>query len=55
LSTQAGHRYHAVVAEDPELPHPDYSTWSHRAEYNNRDLVMPPDRLITALEGMEQV
>jgi capsular polysaccharide biosynthesis protein len=54
LSTQAGHRYHAVVADDPELARPDYSTWSHRAEYNGRDLVMPAERLVAALELMEQ-
>jgi len=52
LSTQIGHRYHAVVADDPELPRPDYSTWSHRVEYNNRDLVMPAERLLAALEVM---
>jgi capsular polysaccharide biosynthesis protein len=54
LSTQAGHRYHAVVADDPELPRPDYRTWSHRPEYNNRDLVLPAERLLAALDVMEQ-
>jgi hypothetical protein len=53
LSTQIGHRYHAVVADDPELPRPDYSTWSHRVEYNNRNLVLPAERLMAALEAID--
>ena len=53
LSTQIGHRYHAVVTDDPELPRPDYNTWSDRVEYNNRNLVLPAERLMAALEAID--
>jgi hypothetical protein len=42
-----------VVADDPELPRPDYNTWSHRVEYNNRNLVLPAERLMAALEAID--
>jgi capsular polysaccharide biosynthesis protein len=52
LSTQANHRYRAVVADDPELS-PDYRTWSHRPEYNDRNVFLPPERLQRSLEAID--
>ena len=49
LCSAMDHRYHALIAEDPEMTRPDYITWQHRAELNNRNIVVPPIRLQNAL------
>jgi hypothetical protein len=52
LSHGLGHHYHALVADDPELPRPDYSTWGHHPEYNDRDVIIDPARLTDALQSL---
>jgi hypothetical protein len=52
LSTRLGHEYHAFVAEDLEQKWPDYSTWSGHPEYNDRNLLVPIDRLREYLSSM---
>lgn len=54
LCAQAGHFYRALIAEDPEFPRPDYRKWSHHPEYNDRNLIVPLDRLKAALDSMDQ-
>lgn len=49
LCSAIGQRYRAFVADDPELPTPDYAEWTHDASFNNRDVVVDPRRLATAL------
>jgi hypothetical protein len=52
LAQGAGHHYTAMVATDPELPRPDYTTWDHHPEYNERNIIVDPARLATMLAGM---
>lgn len=49
LCIAMGHRYHALIADDPEMARPDYTTWQHRPELNSRNIVVPPAKLQTAL------
>ena len=54
LASSLGQRYYGVIAEDPELPRPDYATWQHSPDsYNSRDVVLPAKRLEVALEWLE--
>lgn len=52
LSQGCGHTYHALIADDPELPRPDYANWGHHPEFNARDLIIDPARLDAALTAM---
>jgi hypothetical protein len=52
LCHAAGHHYHALVASDPEIPVPDYASWTHQALYNDRDIVIDPARLAVALDRL---
>jgi hypothetical protein len=52
LSHGLGHHYHALVADDPELPRPDYTPWGHHPEYNDRDLIIDPAQLTAALQSL---
>jgi glycosyltransferase involved in cell wall biosynthesis len=53
LASALGQHYSALIAEDPELPRPDYATWQHNAVYNERDIVLPADRLEAALAALD--
>ncbi len=53
LASSLGQRYSALIAEDAELPRPDYTTWQHNAVYNGRDIVLPVERLETALASLD--
>lgn len=52
LAQACGHSYHALIANDPELPRPDYTNWGHHPEYNRRDLIVDPARLDAALSAV---
>jgi tetratricopeptide (TPR) repeat protein len=52
LCSQLGHTYSCLIADDPEYPRPDYSTWLHRPEYDRRDIILPIEPLIGAVERM---
>jgi capsular polysaccharide biosynthesis protein len=49
LASSLGQRYSALIADDTELPRPDYLTWRHDPAFNNRDIVLPVERLRAAL------
>jgi hypothetical protein len=51
LCSQLGHRYTAMIAEDPEHQRPDYATWQHLPEYGTRNISMPIDRLQAVLRS----
>jgi hypothetical protein len=53
LCSQLGHRYSCLIANDPEYPRPDYRTWLHQPEYNSRNITLPIELLIDAVEAME--
>ena len=53
LCSQLRHRYSCLIADDPEYPRPDYSTWQHRPEYNRRNIILPIDSLVEAIEAMD--
>jgi len=53
LCSQLGHRYACLIANDPEYPRPDYRTWLHQPEYNSRNITLPIESLIDAVEAME--
>ena len=42
----------APPPSDPELPEPDYATWAHDVGFNDRDVVVDPDRLDAALAAL---
>jgi hypothetical protein len=48
------HHYYAIVADDPEMPRPDYSAWGHHPEFNGRNIVIDPRRLSHILDEMEE-
>lgn len=52
LASSLGQRYSALIAEDIELPRPDYTTWQHNAAYNGRNIVLPVERLTAALASL---
>jgi len=52
LASRLGQRYTATIADDPELPRPDYAHWEHNAVHNGRAIVLPPDRLEAALAAL---
>jgi hypothetical protein len=52
LCSQLGHSYSCLIADDPEYPRPDYSTWLHRPEYDRRNIILPVKPLIEAIERM---
>jgi capsular polysaccharide biosynthesis protein len=52
LCSQLGHSYSCLIADDPEYPRPDYSTWLHRPEYDRRNIILPVESLIDAVERM---
>jgi hypothetical protein len=45
LCAGMGLDYTAMIADDPELPRPDYAQWGHHAEFISRDIVIDPARL----------
>lgn len=49
LASRLGQRYTAMIADDPELPRPDYASWQHDAAYNGRSIIVPIERLEAAL------
>ena len=49
LASRLGQRYTAMIADDPELPRPDYGSWQHNAAYNGRPIIVPIERLEAAL------
>jgi len=53
LSTALGHQYHAVIANDPEFPRPNYDGWVHNAALNMRDVVLDLDLLRERLTEMD--
>jgi Glycosyltransferase 61 len=52
LASGLGQRYVSLIADDPELPRPDYKTWGHDTTFNDRDVVVPVNRLESALAGL---
>lgn len=52
LSQACKHIYSVLIADDPELPRPDYTNWGHHSEFNSRDLIIDIARLDVALEAM---
>lgn len=52
LATSIGQRYRALIGDDLQSGRPDYKTWSHNPIYNNRNLVVPIDRLEAALAAL---
>jgi FkbM family methyltransferase len=55
LASALGQHYEALIAEDIEYPRPDYTTWQHNDGYNERDLVVPMERLEAALTALEEM
>jgi capsular polysaccharide biosynthesis protein len=53
LANGIGQIYGALIADDPELPRPDYKNWKHDAAYNSRDLIVDPARLRACLRSMD--
>jgi hypothetical protein len=45
LASSIGQNYSGLVADDPELSTPNYVGWVHNPGYNNRDVVVPLDKL----------
>jgi Glycosyltransferase 61 len=54
LATQLGHRYRALIAEDPQFGKPDYTSWQHSPELNRRDISIPPEAVRSALDALLQ-
>jgi len=52
LCQGGGHHYTAMIAEDPEIPPPDYANWVHQAHFNDRDVIINPARLNSFLERL---
>ena len=51
LASALGQRYSALIAEDPILPRPDYSTWQRNWIHLSGDIVLPVERLDAALSS----
>lgn len=54
LCSAAGHRYRALIAEDPEFSKPLYRSWTHHPEFNDRNLVVPLAGLSAALRLLDE-
>ena len=54
LCAAAGHHYRALIAEDPEFRRPDYRSWTHHPEYNDRNLIVPLAGLSAALRLLDE-
>jgi hypothetical protein len=52
LASSLGQSYSALIADDPELPRPDYRTWQHGQAFNGRDVLVPIERLEAALASL---
>jgi hypothetical protein len=52
LCAGMGLDYTALIADDPELPRPDYANWGHHAEFISRDIVIDPVRLDAHLSDL---
>lgn len=52
LANGCGHSYRTLVADDPEFSRPDYSTWEHHPEFNDRNIVINTDQLELALKAL---
>jgi hypothetical protein len=53
LASSLGQRYSALIADDPELPRPDYKNWRHNpASYNQNDVIVPIAKLEMALSSL---
>jgi hypothetical protein len=52
LCAGMGADYTAFIADDPELPRPDYAHWGHHPEFISRDIVIDPARLDAALSAL---
>ena len=48
----AGHHYYAMIADDLEMARPDYTTWGHHPEYNDRNITVDPIRLTQMLDRL---
>ena len=46
-----GQRYQAFIADDPEMPRPDYRKWRHNSSNNRRDVRIDIQRLRLALRS----
>jgi capsular polysaccharide biosynthesis protein len=45
LASALGQSYSGLIAEDSEFPLPNYADWVHNAQFNDRDVIIPLDRL----------
>lgn len=54
IAAQAlNHRYHAVMAIDPDYGVPDHSQWQHNAKFIGRDVIIPVDHFSNVLSRIE--
>ena len=53
VASGIGLDYRAIIADDPNLPPPDYRTWQHNPSYDEWPLVVPIDRLLTVIADIE--
>ncbi len=49
LASAIGQQYVGLIADDQYSARPDYSSWHHNAAYDRRNILLPLDRLRTAL------
>ena len=49
LCSAIGQHYRTFLADDTELPTPDYENWTHDPSYNDRDVRIDPGQLDAAL------
>lgn len=52
LASGLGQRYTTMIADDPELPRPDYKTWTHDPSHNPRDIILPVTELDAVLASL---
>ena len=52
LSSGLGHDYHALIADDPELPRPDYATYRSAPGQKSPNVILSPEKLRKALEDL---
>jgi len=52
LSSGLGHDYHALIADDPEFPRPDYATYRSAPGQKSPNVILPPEKLRKALEAL---
>ena len=52
VASGIGLDYRAIIADDPDLPQPDYRIWQHNPGYDDRPVVVPVDRLRAAIADM---